>query len=816
MKTPAENPQNNNSPVPEEFQDLPGEEQELMAALRQTMQQVRPNARFANELQQELSERIASPANPKLGSQSSTMLRAAFKTISWAGMALALTLGLAWIFQNTRPTAKIPLAASSPAPASQVLAEATPSPLPPAQQTDTPIPTAQPAPTTTLEDITNSVSSPYLPGDRLVLKVSLPDGPPQQTLYQLIGGMALNVDTARAKARQLGIEGHVYNTPSEGGGPILVVTDGIQRVLFLGSVENFFYDANLLTAPEGSLNLPPVDAQIQAAKTWLEERSLLDFPHHVLTNPGQPGLVQFNQILSDLPIYAGRARPVSIDVTINELGQVKRVESTLPTFQHAALIPLRSAAQAWQDIQNGSPDNFLASSPLEISVGWPYTSTVQTWGRRYPIGQPVQMFGYLEILQSAEPGIAPLITFNNYLLSGSTTSLLQNANLGVFLHLMGTLENTSSGSQVFKISGWQTSSFMDESLEGTLEFKDGKTYLVSADRGRLLLIDAPAELQTAILPGAPVNARGIVLEGANPQMDWMFIQTGSTGSGGGGGGAGFKELNLTGSPIPAPTVAPLPSAGERVDGLIGYPTMTIHQYLDGSTTIETILGLESTLPGTEIGGLVTVAQGAGLAGIEDYLRLPVRVWGVIEGVQNGKPILNVERFEPIYPGVHYAAFVGRYEAVTLDGQTVLRLTTQDNQMFILESSIGFGANSSVGRPGDLIIIEGTVFPDKSFAGYPVITESSASMVTNQDDMASYVIRSALPDTVIEEKPAAGRYLTINQVELVYYTPNLSGVGYTLPAAGALYIQPVWRFSGQYSDGTAVEILVQAAAPELLK
>ena len=56
-------------------------------------------------------------------------------------------------------------------------------------------------------------------------------------------------------------------------------------------------------------------------------------------------------------------------------------------------------------------------------------------------------------------------------------------------------------------------------------------------------------------------------------------------------------------------------------------------------------------------------------------------------------------------------------------------------------------------------------------------------------------------------------LTIEKVELVYYVPDPRA---SSPDPSApIYIQPVWRFYGHYSNGHRFEILVQALKEEYL-
>ena len=57
-------------------------------------------------------------------------------------------------------------------------------------------------------------------------------------------------------------------------------------------------------------------------------------------------------------------------------------------------------------------------------------------------------------------------------------------------------------------------------------------------------------------------------------------------------------------------------------------------------------------------------------------------------------------------------------------------------------------------------------------------------------------------------------MTIEKVELVYY---ISDPRYAVadPTADPAYIQPMWRFTGHYNDGSTFEFLVQALRDEFL-
>ncbi len=64
-------------------------------------------------------------------------------------------------------------------------------------------------------------------------------------------------------------------------------------------------------------------------------------------------------------------------------------------------------------------------------------------------------------------------------------------------------------------------------------------------------------------------------------------------------------------------------------------------------------------------------------------------------------------------------------------------------------------------------------------------------------------------------PGENQRAVVEQIELVYYTLDPQDI-----EAGeddtASYVQPVWRFSGHYEDGTFFQILVQALVETYLQ
>jgi hypothetical protein len=189
----------------------------------------------------------------------------------------------------------------------------------------------------------------------------------------------------------------------------------------------------------------------------------------------------------------------------------------------------------------------------------------------------------------------------------------------------------------------------------------------------------------------------------------------------------------------------------------------------------------------------------------------------------------VDRFEEVYPGLRFQAWVGTWQSTTLEGKEVLLFTTLDGEQFVLSTSIDYGTSAATGLQGDRVIIEGLVFPGKTFGGYPVITEYASTVMTDEPaDLSGYEITSNRPSIFDEHYSEAAQNAAlqglarVEKVELVYATASLTGcrgMGLTESdpqVAPWLIVQPVWRFSGTFEDGRTFEIQVQALAEEYLR
>jgi hypothetical protein len=179
------------------------------------------------------------------------------------------------------------------------------------------------------------------------------------------------------------------------------------------------------------------------------------------------------------------------------------------------------------------------------------------------------------------------------------------------------------------------------------------------------------------------------------------------------------------------------------------------------------------------------------------------------------PVVNVERFEIPYPDLQYQIFKGTESITTVQGETITLFTTEDGQTYAQANGYG----GLIGHEGDQVLMEALVLPDETIAGYPVLQVVRASMAINPKNgqPVEMQVTANQPDVIdeSEQRPIpTNPTASIESIELVYFTPD-QRYAISDPTAGPAYIQPVWRFSGHYSNGDEFEIIVQALKEEFL-
>jgi hypothetical protein len=774
--------------------DVTNAEIALVGALKATAKDIHADPQFQAQLENRLIQ-LHKNRRPR----TDQLIFSTLRTAAWVGLAALLVLALGWSIRNLLPQ-PVTLATLPVIQGGSTTATPINSPTSPPTPIYLPSSTASPA----------TFTIPMIPDFKLQMLASFPESPSEVSVYVQQPEEELTVESAQATAARIGVSGGVYKATNESPEiTIYIVTDGRSRV-FISSTQRFYYVADYTQETIRKKEYPPVDEQIKQAEDFLKSHGLLDFPYREETEADLPGLVRFVQVLDDHPVVYGTEAP-RIDVQIDSQGQVTSIDYNRPAFRELGRYPIITAQEAWQKILSSN-----APIGVEQSESRHQINDMQSWQREYPQEQRVQLYGYFEVLQPAQSGLLPFITFKNYQIEGHLQELFQLAVPSHFMQIWGQFVKGSQGQQIFRIEGWQSSPFADQSLQGKIQRQGDQVFLLTGDQ-KLLLPDPPADLPD----GEQANVGGIVLDQPEPTLEWSWINTGSGGGGGGGGGGtGFAELNLEGLPsIPGtPTLTPVPiptfQPGQRVDGVRGTPFILIHQYTDGTTWMEINLFLEPSeaVPGGNSVRLV----GQSLTGIEAYYQIPIRVWGTFSDTSGSMPVLSVERYEPVYPGLKPLAWLGTYKSITLEGQQALLFTTQKGKQYILGSSVNTGQVFSSGAPGDPVIIEGYQFPDKTFGGYPVINEYAESSSQGLNDLSSYQLHNNTPP-VIQESTTQGMQNKgkIEKIELAYYTIDLR---YNPPGSFTypVYVQPVWHFTGHYENGTIFEFFVQALSPKYLK
>jgi hypothetical protein len=651
---------------------------------------------------------------------------------------------------------------------------------------------------------------PIQPDVDFILKAEFPEGPAEATIHRQASWEALTIENARQAAAQLGVDGGVYTAPfGPPGSTSYRVQDGNRSVIFIDSPHSIQYESgNPIHYEKVDCQPPCLSPEAQRAlETFLVESQLADFPFIIRPSLSRPQTGQVVQLIDGKPLsfkrgnYQGEAQMSSTSEVLDlDLEPIK--------LEGLGNFPILTAQQAWEQLTREKPTN-----GIEIMSRTLPPVNAKTWQRTHALNQEVELFGNLSVYPSAEAGLPALVLFDGYPVSGNNQGMAEIGAQNPFVQVWGQFLDDGEGGRTLQVNGWQASPFPDQTLSGVVERRDGEAFLIG--NGRTLRLP---ELPHEVPEGETLMAYGVVVEGEQPTLEWRFIGSEIGFGGGGGGGRAFPELNLEGGQEPLPTEAPAPTpvdlTGQRLEGTQGRPLVFIHQYSDGSTRVEVMFYPD---PGQiEPDQSTLFLEGAGLAGIEAYHNLPVRIWGAISGMQAGGPVVTVERVEPVYPGMTVQTWLGKAESVTMEGREVLVFTAADGAEYVLSFSLEDPSSQSIGAPGDPLVVEGVIVPGQTLSGYPVITDYAINPGTGLQDLSNYQPQSVAP-LVIQERGAAGarRIGTIELVELAYTTdePRYLDRSSGLPLP---YVQPVWRFAGRYDDGSLFEIYVQAIDPRFLK
>lgn len=641
-------------------------------------------------------------------------------------------------------------------------------------------------------------SSPLFPGLDLIPQADFPNAPAQARLYRLVEPPAWTLEEVNEISADFMPHGQVYRekAPDSVSDNFLAI-DNTNHLYFSSRPRSLNYYAHTPAIFLNAQCTPPclnaetvteIEARLQALK-------LLNFSYQLRQSEHRPWVVQFFQTLDGAPVLTDAEGSAQLEVQSEDNGSLTWLTARSASFEAQGSYPLAPARQAWQSLLSGDGTVGVVFREFRENpepARWLY--------RQYVPGATQSFFGYAHVYESVDGG-DPLILLNQYPATGNIQGLAQAAAGGRLIQAWGQMTGLKPDFQL-TLDSWQVSVLPDQAMEGVIEQNGMGFYLVTAE-GKFAL---PSAIERDFI-NTPVTVRGVVLEEAKTILEWYIIQSGSLERIR-IGGPGLHPLKLDGQQRSS---AVLP---ERLEGATGIPQVIVHSYSDGSSQVEVQFRLDveagqSTAP-------VARLDGVGVQGIEAYHNLPVRLWGRLADAQSVPPLVNVERFDPLYPELSIEAWLGLIETVNLDGQEVWLFTTPEDEQYVIKSSISAAqAERLPGPPGTPLIVEGFQTPGHMFSGYPVIHDLQWSSGVGRNDLEDYILQSVQP-RVVQEPGAAGarRTALIETIELVYLTPAVLGERSSFNAETDL-AQPVWRFRGRFADGAYFEIFVQALSPDYL-
>lgn len=256
-----------------------------------------------------------------------------------------------------------------------------------------------------------------------------------------------------------------------------------------------------------------------------------------------------------------------------------------------------------------------------------------------------------------------------------------------------------------------------------------------------------------------------------------------------------------------------PTLPQTVAGLRGMLIVNVYTQQDGTQRVEyNLTTSDPALPYVKL-------EGENLDELYNYHGRPVDVWGAIDHMEDfGVPVLKVERYEIPFPDLNFQILEGTQQITSITDQTALLFTTTDGVTYLQMSAdcinlIGPDSLIGDGQVGERVQLEALLVPGLTYAGYPVVCGFvSIPAIDPQSGQPNQLQVTSDQPYIMPDSPGAESNttisMTIEKVELVYYVNDPRFTPFD-PNGAPVYVQPMWRFYGHYSNGDEFEILVQA-------
>lgn len=641
-------------------------------------------------------------------------------------------------------------------------------------------------------------------GTTLTVSAVLPAGPSEAGVYLAQEREPATLESARALAAQFDMQANLYEAPTDLPNTSgFLIVDGNRRLLIRSNNSFTYYPDHFNYWIATAANANPIDAEEQIDE-FMQEFGFGS--EYIVAYSEIHGAFYALPLTPDgFPLRHDHFMASGFLFSFTESG-IASVDAELLSYEPLGKYAIISANEALQKVL--SPDSYYGTLEGFITP----SGSPQAWVRTYPQDETITIYGYMNSTASLEGG-DPLVSLDSYIVTGNISGISANTQ-EIFVEATGQFQ-TDGQTDTFVLESWREFAG-GEGILGTLERKGDQVVLVAVDGGELLMPDVPADVP---LPLEDVYAMGVT-DGDMFEWSAFDLRMLSGGGGGGGGSAGLYSLNLTGTPMPLPTSeafsSGLPPVGQQLEGQRGMLNVYFYNQPDGSQRVEYMLFY---IPEGQQYSIGVVLQGDDLEALQAYHNRPVEIWGAISGEdQRGMAVAGVERFEIPFPDSQIQILRGTQQELQVDGRIATVFTMEDGRNYVQLAPGGDLDGLVLGVEGDEVLLEGLLIPDETFGGYPTIRVFSGSMAVSPKDgqPMTLEIRADQPVVMDELVPQQEYELptaNLEKIELVYYIPDPSFIPNNNDGPG--YIQPMWRFTGHYSNGIAFEVLVQALQPEFL-
>jgi hypothetical protein len=392
-----------------------------------------------------------------------------------------------------------------------------------------------PSPSETFQQLSATQASEYVwRGTSLALSTTLPTGPNVASIFLSQPDSPVNLEDARSLATQFDLNGAPYAEPSGG----YLIVEGNRRLLVQSSYNFSYYPDtfNYWIATTGNHKLDDAEEIIS---DFMHEFDF-DFDYTVIYSDPFEGYFVLPLTPDGYSLRFPHFAASGLLFHFNQQGIVS-VDAKLMSYKQVAEFEIISAGEALEillapDPKYGTLEGFISSS-----------GSAQAWVREYPYDQTITVYGYLSSVPSTE-GEEPLVSLDGYAVEGSTIGI--DANMPqTFVQATGQFHQENS-MDIFVLDTWQPHA-PQEGLLGTLEQHGDSVVIVTSDQSTLLMPDMPVDVQ---FPLENVYALGVTAGGTFEWNSFDLRMYDGSGGGGGGGGMGFYDVNLSGTPIPLPTL----------------------------------------------------------------------------------------------------------------------------------------------------------------------------------------------------------------------------------------------------------------------